>query len=757
MKSITLKEYFKIIKPTYVYLKLTPTNSIRNYNSDKIAKAINSIYKDFTQRIIKYERQIQFHCPSKVSYYVYIEKHKTEFYFIVPEVYLHLLKEKIGDTWKGITVKQVEAIPVFDKTCKKYALQYSKEDGLSLATDKRTNTLLSSTLNVINVMEEEDRIGVFYNFMPLSQYAWRADHEKTLKKIKDNYPVDKEKNLTAIMKYCAAVIIEIANMLIEVFTELSGHSKDKTQDVRELLFSQYNQKQLSDSTIRKKDETILGTQIVVLSDSKDRLRKHNNAVAVSEAFKSIGEDNQLVYHSNSKDIDFNRYSLNVEVNKMSAKEIQNLIALPGRELLEEYKTIEKIDTFESEVAKELQTGTICIGENTYRGSTQKAYLSEDKEYKYLTLTIIGPTRAGKTTLISNISNDSIKNGECTIIFDFCGNCDLSEDVSKAVDKVLNIDCSDFDNLQGLGYNEVTPSSNNIFEVYRCAKTKTSQLMTLVNSINNDDSELRARMERFLEAAAVIVFISDGPIRDVFNVLQNYKLRHEYIEQIPEEQIQNLEEYIYTLQELDDKDGGTKMSISSGILNRVNKLKQNTYMELMLKKDCRNNFNLVKEMQKSQLICIRMPENMFSTEQEKDIYCTYWFTKIWGALQKRKWNYPDVKKRTKVNILIDELYQVPNCQDFLRSKLSQIAKFGCKVIISCHYLGQIGIIRNELKAANSSYMLLAGCDKDNYKELKDELLPYTVEDLLNLKRYHSLNYVKVKDGYSKFITKLPKPI
>lgn len=87
----------------------------------------------------------------------------------------------------------------------------------------------------------------------------------------------------------------------------------------------------------------------------------------------------------------------------------------------------------------------------------------------------------------------------------------------------------------------------------------------------------------------------------------------------------------------------------------------------------------------------------------------------------------------------------------------MAKFSGKMIISCHYLGQIGIIRNELKAANASYMLISGCNKDNFNELKDELYPYTIEDLLNLKRYHSLNLIKINDGYAKFITRLPKPI
>jgi hypothetical protein len=52
------------------------------------------------------------------------------------------------------------------------------------------------------------------------------------------------------------------------------------------------------------------------------------------------------------------------------------------------------------------------------------------------------------------------------------------------------------------------------------------------------------------------------------------------------------------------------------------------------------------------------------------------------------------------------------------------------------------------------MLIAGCDKDNYRELKDELYPFTTEDLANMKPYHAMNYVKCRDGYSRFITKLP---
>jgi len=155
--------------------------------------------------------------------------------------------------------------------------------------------------------------------------------------------------------------------------------------------------------------------------------------------------------------------------------------------------------------------------------------------------------------------------------------------------------------------------------------------------------------------------------------------------------------------------------------------------------------------------IKMPQRIFLTDNEKDVYTTYWLTKIWLALQIREEQIGDRKRMKKVNLIIDELYQVNNAERFLTWKLSQLPKFNLKPIISCHYLNQIRIIREELRSANASYMLLSGCDKRNYGELESELYPYQEEDLLGLPRYHSLNLIKCNGGYGKFITKLPIPI
>lgn len=776
-QEIKLSEFIQVLKPRYVYLKLTPNNSLRNSGTNKIAKTISLLYANIFKAIqaenakvinffgkdtlfyTKYSVQLQ----SKVLYYVYIEKDKVEFYFMIPDHYLSVMTEKIKDTWSNLTITQVTELPKVSDSALSYQLLYKHEDGLSLETDRRTNDLLSSNLNIINILEEGDKIAIIYNFMPVSQFGWPASYKNTLEKVKRKESTLKNKaNILYIFQLIANLVSETVNLLTDPFKSNEARSRRKDNSLlTETLIKLNNRVDISTSTAGKANQSILNTQIIIQSDSPKVLNKINNAKSICQSFDTISSDNSLipVKLKKRKIAPIESFSLVKKYNKMSTSECSNFIALPGRELLDQYKIIDKIETQELDIPEDLQSGIMNIGTVTYRGKQKKAYLSSDFEYQFLTLNIIGPSRAGKSNLIGHLTIDAITAGECVIIFDFCGNCELSNTVSKFIpkDKTLIVDCSDPTKLQGMGYNEIRKTSD-VFEQYRNAKEQASQLVALIDTINTQDKSMSPKMERYLLAASLVAFISGGSVKDVFDILQNHILRSKFFDRIPEAHLENLEEYLMTLLELDEiKDGsvvGTQYSKVAGIIDRLHKLKKNTYIELMLKKDTKNNFDLVDEMQKNQLICLKMPEIMFMTDEERDIYCTYWMTKIWMSLQIRKWAIPDRKDMTKVNIVIDELYQVNQTEAFLTSKLSRLAKFSAKPIISCHYINQMKTIRDELRSANASYMLVSGCDSKNYQELKTELSPFTEEDLLKLNEFHSLNYIKCKSGYSRFITKLP---
>ncbi|TVY07192.1 hypothetical protein [Paenibacillus cremeus] len=776
MKWISLREAIRIVHPEYAFLRLKPNNSIRNNDTHKLARAIAALYRNVTASIKKEEvramkvlgkrffipTRLSYEAPVKVAYYIYIEKKRAEFYFIVPRSQISMIREKIGDIWTNITVEEINILPEFGKGATKYQLTYTKEDALSLRTDRRDNDLLISNLNVIDVLEEGDRVGIIYNFLPASQFTWRSTYRATIEKVRKNMPADRDKlGSTYILKMAVALLTDTADLVFGAFTD---KKTTETSNMFESLLERMNGgRWISEATVKKAGATILDTQILVLSESPNILRERNNARSLAQSFDTISEDNSLKFRNYGGKFNLTDYVIRgADKNKVGDEEAQHFLSLPGRSVLERFGCIEKVETQETEVPEDLRKGTMRIGVNTFRGRDQMAYLSSDKEYKNLTLVLIGPTRAGKSTLIGNLSADAIHAGECVIIFDYIGSCQLSSEVAALFpkDKMLVIDCKNPETLQGLGYNEVGISADP-FRQYDNAKRQTTQLRTLINAINNADTPLSARMERYLESASNIVFVVGGSIRDVFSVLQDHKLRRQWLQKIPPTQNENLAEYMASLEELDDTDKkgtviGTKDNLISGIIDRLNKLKVNTYMEAMLRKPSSGNIDLVKEMQKNQLICLRMPEIMFSTDGERDVYTTYWLTKIWLALQIREQQIGDRSKLTKVNLVIDELYQVENTEKLLSEKLSRLAKFGMKPIISAHYMNQIKHIREELRSANASYMLIAGCDKKNFNELKSELYPYEEEDLLKLPRYHSLNLIKNEDGYARFITKLPPP-
>ena len=101
IKSIPYDKYLEFVKPNYIFLKLTPSTSIRNNNSDQILKLIAGLYKTIQQKIKKINNKLFFECDTKIAYYTYMEKNKVEFYFIVPEKQFLIFKEKLIDTWNN--------------------------------------------------------------------------------------------------------------------------------------------------------------------------------------------------------------------------------------------------------------------------------------------------------------------------------------------------------------------------------------------------------------------------------------------------------------------------------------------------------------------------------------------------------------------------------------------------------------------------------------------------------------------------------
>lgn len=781
--SIKLSDYFELKKPTYVTLQIIPHSSNRNYDTDMLIETMASMYKlpyERLKREIGKHKNFKFtlELPEKASFIISITQNDCQFYLVIPQRYKSLFVEKCSDVWKKVTINEVDKMPQLEG--EKYELHYKKEDPLSLKINKKTNEPLSNILSVKDIMEDTDEVDILYNFIPISQGRWKGVYKETMKRLTNGLPLDKEKFTAAFfIKIFFIGIIKGIDFTFDLLNDILGDGKAMPKN--EVAITKVNAiSNLSRNTVKKENATVIGTQIVISSKSDNSARAHNNAVAVCESYKVVSEDNSLVYRKLPPKANINireHHIKQVTVNKMSTDECNNFAQLPGRELLDRHNIATKVEVLENPVPDELREGTITIGENVCKGNKQEAFLPTEYNFANLALLLLSPQGGGKTTLIGNITNSANKAKESNIVMDYIKNCELAESIKKVVNKedIIEIDLSKEECFQSLAFNEVSYNENSEFEMFEVANMKAEQTLAFVDAANIEGLPLSSKMRRYLSAAANIVYLkSNTSIGDVIRCLTKFQKRIEYInlakENISPQGMEYLEDFIDTLEELNEVEKeidkktkevlscevvGTKDSKIEGILDRVNLIQENIYLKYMLNMKADNNVDFVKAMEEGKTVLIKMPEHKFNNAMVKNVLVTFFTSKIILATKLRGALHVNP---AKCNVFYDEIYQAPTAENIICTVLSQLRKFGTKIIISAHYMDQLSTeLKNEIKASGASYMLLQGADKKNFNELKEELAPYELDDLLKLQQYNSLNLIRYNKGYAKFITKLPKPI
>lgn len=768
------------IKPEYVYLKLTPHSSIRNNNTANIAKTMTIMYRNFALDLFKtawkfirrQEKEFNVETNMKCSYFIDIRKDDISFILIVPKKYEHIFKEKIRESWKRATIDNIESIELFSNEALKYEIYHKKESALSLNVDKRSNEPLNSILNVVEIMQDNDRLGIFYNFMPRSQLGWKSEYKRTIDKIKSNEPIDKEKaNIGYTLKLAGTFILKLLDEIVGNVLEMLG-GKDNNKNELSLLESavtilSLNSGKISSSTDKKQDAIVVDGQILILSESEDWKRKETNAIAVCNSYRSIDEEggNSLTYRKVKKNVHYvNEFSIaRVETSTFSIDEITNFLQLPGRELQEQFKAIKSNKVISTWVPELLREGYISLGINEYLGNETEAFTRDNYDHGSMPIVLVGEQGAGKTTYMSNYINYTRRRTEGVIIIDFIKNCALSKAIQSVVPKedVIVINHGDLKNMQGFGYNEYHAESDDPEELLQIANDKALFISMLIDAVNVFGEPLTSSMDNYLNAACNVVLLDPkASLKEVIKVLQNHEYRSEVIKNIPEELRGQLEDDIFTLQCLDKKEKGnvigTDMKSIDGILHRVNVLRKDIKLKTMFNKGPENNIDLIKAMDEGKVVIIEMPQNKFPTPLSKNVLVTYYLTKIW-AVELQRGAVQD--KPNKVHVIIDEPFQTPTAMDMLAKQeiLPQTRKFGCRFVVSCQNLTQIKKIETALRSAGASYLLMKGTNKDNFNEFKDEIEPYTIDDLNNLPQYSSLNLINYEGGKAKFITKLPPPL
>ena len=773
VKSMKITECIQIVKNEYITVQIIPAKSSRNNKTDTVATIINKMYLKLNQLIRIEDKKLIIQQQMKASYYIHIEQEEVKFYFIIPKVHFLKFKSKLNELWKNIDMKEVEGLPIDVNSCSKYIIRYKLKDILSVDVDKRNNDLLGANLSMLDIIKEDEYVGILYNFIPTSEQEsnyFKSNSRNDLMQYRKGNNMKRNKNVIDLGLVTLRYLVEFIDGILDCIVGDKNKSKNKYEDRHDRYEGSILSlnKDTSSSTKRKLRRDICKTQILVLSKSDDEDREKQIGIATCNTFKSINDDNEFVFKETKKTINEYSPTLNgVDVLYTSDEETSNFIASPARELIEEYREIEHKPIIENPVPKCLQNGNMFIGLVNYREQVYKAYFSMHKEFKNLERVLIGSKGSGKSHKMVNMAKNAIALGNGVIVIDIIEDCKVSRAIAEATpkDKLVRIRCNNVNEIQAYVYNEIPINeSMTPYEIFSNAVKRTQLLQTFFDAINDDNSQLSPRMIKYLFAAGAIVYSAkpNASLNDVLECLEYPNIRHEFISSLSDELKKLLSRRIKKLNELDqvDKEGnvtGNRDNKVEGILDRAALLdSMSSHLEVALNKYADENVNFVDAIRENKVILIEIPEQEFPSAMLRNIMATFFLSKLWAA--KQILQSEDYQPTTE--LFFDEFYKCPNCQLLFETIFAEARKYRLITTVALHNLGQLSQkCRMTLRSGGASYILLAGADIEAYRELKSsfEKLGYDEKAFSDIKKaYRALCLIKNEDeNYSAFIADLPK--
>lgn len=753
-ESIKLSKYIEIQKAEYTHIQVIPSKSCRNTNTDKILVLANTMYKKLDRLIRIENKKLIITSKLKLSYYIHITKRCTEFYFIVPTVFYSQVKTKLSETWKNVEIKKVNALPININDCTKYQLSYKLNDVLSLNVDKRSNSLLNANLSVLEILQDDEAVGIFYNFIPMSQKEqnyFKISSQEALNNFRKGINLKKSKNIVDLGVISLKFLVDFINGLLNAFLSAPKNSHNIINPV---------EKTTSSSTQRKAKSDIIKTQAIICAKSDEKEREKQLCTTTFNTFTSLNGDNELEMEEVKKNIDIYKDDIKVKYNYTSTLESGKFVNVAGKDIIEQHKNIKHNKLLELRAPKCLEDGEVRIGEVKHKDDKQMTYYSTDEQMKRLGRVLLGPMGAGKDYYMTNMAKDIIKVGRGLIVLDYIDKCQLADNIKAItpIDRLIEINCANPKQLQSFAYDEYkySDSDREVDKIDICMQ-KAQQYNMLLDTINDVNSTLTPRMLRYLNAASTIVFRVNqySSFKDIIDVLKNPTKRNNIISLLPASAKELLQDEIDDLEELSkrDKKGNIENADSKidGILDRISKLKSSSiYTKLSYISESTNNVDFIKAINEGKVILIKIPAKRFSKTM-RSLLATFFLQKVWIAKEQGA-------TETQTELFINEIHQSYHCQLLMEDILVECRKFNLTPTLAMHYLSQgTKKLKESILASGSSFLLLSGCDKKAYDELKHyfEKDGYSENDLVELDRYNALCLIKNEETqYSSFVCKLP---
>lgn len=761
-----------------------------NSTSDMLLNTISGLFSKFyaPERIRFYRDGIKVKMNDVVSYKVAITNGEMRFYLTVPKKWANGFISAIKKDWGQVDITQVnEKIIEFNHTrAKAMEVHMRHHYALSMKYGKQQDdSLYSSIASLASTLDENDKLLIDYNIEPVNN-NWKDKANSKMRQFKEGKVPAREDTFT--FGGMIGRTMDMFNAIFDEFTklieDLMGAEKVEKEESKELFELQYSDKKLHANSKGYK------MQIRVLGESNDDKKIRHAFRNIETAFSTLDGDNKfIVTHIKTKRgiksiikaVENNSPILNKTKDIYFEKEMENILKLPSKQTLKEYKKHIMQDNFtRTEINSDFfdnSNGAIPFAKTLdkeskrlYFGGYERELWTEKGRYvkektklddRSTATMVFGGMGSGKTSASENqvlytfgahLPNREVwrEQSKSVVVFDVADGVMITNIYNRVPDwlkdRVVILNHSNFNNPIAVNNADLAEFNTKIMNDEDYAYTLAEMEARLVLEILQSDKSIS--MDRwFISALQCIHEINEdwGYIEAMRTLVDDEFRQTKILPYIKNRRLQ-LEIKTYDNMAME----GQAQKIIQTIENRFSQLERDQKLwDCIAQRPLRDEDGNVKlnfrkmmdgDEDGAYLILVYIPKSGVSALYRKFIFAHY-FTKVWNVALSREAGFAGREYRPETLVVIDEIHQIidiPLVGKLFIDLFKEPRKYSLRLWLTLHGWSSLAKAGRGLEGDIKQSIMDNGCNLimlkgggEAFESLSDFLQPMTIADFNNL--------------------------
>ena len=488
---------------------------------------------------------------------------------------------------------------------------------------------------------------------------------------------------------------------------------------------------LSEATEQKLAGQGFDFALRVLVRSADPRRRQRLGRGLCAALASLNRDNQLdarrvpvwrlkrfLRDARARRITVPFFSSRRDI--ITPAEIGRLIQLPPRSLQEEYMGVAARSQREPKAPTEVRQGGLKLGTVEQKEGTYEVYMpTGNHDELCLPRVVIGGMGSGKTRGFgANLMVEAVRNGFGALSIDPAKG-EIGNEVAAALPS---------NKIRRIRIDGTRPIALDFCEVLHSPRARNRLANSIISFFNSATDEAGAQTARYLRAA--IMAMRTPRLAEILRIFEDDNYR--------EELVADMAPGIHrtTLEDHGRMTDGRRAQVLAPILNRLDTILGDEYLAECFESD--NSLDMVALMSEPHAVIIDVPKTALGPEGV-DLIVNLLSVKIDLAMTLR-----EEVKQFPFFVIYDEPHQFLRSARAWKSAAVESRKWRVGYVWMFHSWEQIpGDLAEIIRSAGPHYHIYRA-SKKTFKELREELAPYTVEDYVKIPRFHALNVLRVGD-------------